>query len=111
MKREKIRSNDKSHKTRASLLEDAIDKKVHEEKTNWYEWKIKKLRTIVNYFVPEHNEVILDTDSARVAVSAMNELNKMEGDYSADKRINFNANVDSDTETVNILLKEYKRDF
>jgi hypothetical protein len=61
------------------------------------EWKKRKLIKIINK-LSKISE--LDAKSAKPVISAIAELNKMDGHYSAEKVITTNLNVDTDLKKV-----------
>jgi phage terminase small subunit len=78
--------------------------------------KIKKLMDIIDGLTPEEIKKI-KPDAARVIIMAIAELNKMQGDYPAEKRVNANLNVNTDTDLLQVrqiqqqLLDQYKREY
>lgn len=57
--------------------------------SNDYIWKVNKLKRIINEFVPDTGKL---GKNAKIAISAMMELNKMHGDYAPQKSMNLNVN-------------------
>jgi phage terminase small subunit len=89
-------------------------KAVEEKEQITFDYKIKKLKQIVELSVP--SEAITKEDiNASAAISAISELNKMQGHYSAEKHANLNLVVDADIaqakELMAQLLQQYKREF
>ncbi|OGT30423.1 MAG: hypothetical protein A3E87_01685 [Gammaproteobacteria bacterium RIFCSPHIGHO2_12_FULL_35_23] len=80
------------------------------------DWKIDKLIRIVESALQgqevtdRHGEVRVIVDH-RAAIAAIAELNKMCGDYSAEKHINVNLTADMDVSKVRELLQTYKKDY
>lgn len=72
-------------------------------------WKIKKLREIINRAMP--------SDSAKYSssvITAISELNKMEGHYAPEKSITFSASADLELKQAQKLLEkvaENKKDY
>jgi phage terminase small subunit len=58
-------------------------------------WKRKKLIKIADYLSKD-----IDAKTAKAVISAIAELNKMDGHYSAEKVVNTNLNVDTDLQKV-----------
>lgn len=74
-------------------------------------WKAKRLATIVNSVIGNvDNPGSVDVQHANVAISAIAELNKMQGHYSPDKSIVVNMEQDEQLKLVNdltmMLIKE-----
>ncbi len=61
-----------------------------------FEWRVSKLKRIVNAIVPddEHEEIKLV--HGKVAIQALAEINKMYGDYAPEKRLNMTVNATLD---------------
>lgn len=83
-----------------------------------YDYKIKKLAVVVEEYLPTTESgagIELEADKVRIAIEAIKELNKMQGDYAAEKRSNVNINVDIDIERgkqiMSTLVAEYSRDY
>lgn len=78
-----------------------VDKKL--EVT--FDWKIKRLKQIANKH--ENN----------IAVSAISEMNKMQGHYSPDKHVNANININSDADLIQVrdvmqqIAKKHEKDY
>lgn len=73
-----------------------------------FEWKMKKLKKIVDNKIPDDSEIIED---ASVAIQAIAEMNRMQGDYAPTKSINANLNVEADKEQLDLLIEEHRREF
>lgn len=71
------------------------DKKVMDVVIDNAAWKKEKLTQIINELSAE-----IDAKSAKPIISAIAELNKMEGHYSAEKVITTNLNIDTDLQKV-----------
>lgn len=61
-----------------------------------FQWKVGKLKRIINAFIPDDTEIALKPGETKVAVSAMIELNKMHGDYAPDKRLSLTVDMTKD---------------
>lgn len=59
-----------------------------------YDWKMNKLKRIINEFIPDDG--ILNPNEVKVGIAALTELNKMHGDYAPDKRLNLNVKATMD---------------
>lgn len=73
------------------------------------EWKLEKLKKVVDETIPDG-----DWDGKqdiRSGISAISELNRMQGHYSADKLVTTNVNVDLDIESAKKLVGKYEREF
>jgi len=73
-----------------------------------FENKVKKLWHVVDKGIDENSEGI-DVESARVAISATAELNKMQGHYSPEKHQNVNLNIDVDVQKAIAIDKEIEQ--
>ena len=80
-----------------------------------YDFKIKKLKQIIDIAIPDNLERI--TKEVVVGLQALAEANKMQGHYSAEKHVNLNANIDLTPEQkealqlIASLRKQYERDY
>lgn len=75
------------------------------------DWKIFKLKRIVNFCVPDdEDKPVID---GAVGVKAIAELNKMQGDYAPVRNENTNANINADAEIKDMqeLIKQHQRDY
>ena len=83
-----------------------------------YNYKIYKIKRVLDDFIPDDRSQELDTRKVAVAIQAMAESNKMQGHYSAEKIISTNLNMDADMqatkeaaqEAFKDLMKVHKRD-
>jgi phage terminase small subunit len=66
------------------------------------EWKLDKLREIVNRYI--------NSDNPDVCIKAIAELNKMSGDYAPTQVDNRTINIQADLEDVRNARLEYKKD-
>lgn len=82
-----------------NLLE-KIDKKVGVS----LEWKINKLRLAVERSLPDEEEKA--KINPQIGITAIAELNKMQGHHSAEKLVTTNLNVDTDIDNVKSLMDE-----
>lgn len=57
-----------------------------------FEWKLKKLKRVAN-LVPDNPNEPVSLHTAKVAIAAIAELNKMQGDYAPDKKLNVTVNA------------------
>lgn len=62
--------------------------------------------------LPEDEDLVIP-ECAKTAIAAIAELNKMQGDYSAEKRanVNLNVNVDADLKRASEILDEVKQKY
>jgi hypothetical protein len=60
-----------------------------------FDFKIQKLKKVIDDFIPAETEV-LEPKKVSVGLQAVAEANKMQGDYAAEKRVTVNANVELD---------------
>lgn len=84
--------------------------KVNQKMDISKEWRLGKLKQIADSFVSQEKQ-ILDSKEAKVAVSAIAEINKMEGDYAPTKIISANLNIEADAEMIDELMPLYDREF
>ncbi len=94
-------------------VKDYIEKQMKQIEDNLgitFEWKLRKLKTVVEQAIP-NEEVPVDKDLGKLAVTCITEMNKMQGDYAATKVINTHTVDESDLrilkETVIEHMKEY----
>lgn len=89
-------------------------KKMEKEFGVTFDWKVKKLKKIIELTVPDDAENKSEIN-ASAAISAIAETNKMQGHYSAEKIITTNLNADIDVKKVHDLTIElelkYKKDY
>lgn len=83
-------------------------KKMEKELDITFEWKLKKLKHVVQVSIPDESQVLEEID-ARAGVAAIAEMNKMQGHYSPDKHINANISADTDVKEVQDMLQEMIR--
>ena len=85
--------------------------KMNEELKIDFEWKMRKLKLAVDYSIPE-NEPITDDDYSRMnlraGISAISEMNKMQGDYAPVKMDNTHR---VDEEKIEEIRKELERPY
>ncbi len=93
--------------------------KIREKQMNLgvtFDYKINKLKMIADLAMPEDAKSIKEIN-ASATIQAIAELNKMQGDYAAEKRVNTNVNFDADSdiqktkELVNRLIEENQKEF
>lgn len=75
-----------------------------------YEEKMQTLKRITELAVPATAESIKDTLPG-AAIQAIAESNKMQGDYSAEKRVNVNVNVDPDLQAVLDIVGKFENEY
>lgn len=86
-------------------VKDYIEKRLEQmdkELGVTFEWKVKKLKNVVDRAIPD-DEIESDL-AATVGISAIQELNKMQGHHSAEKHVTTNLNVDTDVENVKTIM-------
>ena len=80
-----------------------------------FNYKIYKLKRVVDEFIPDDSEIGLECRQVAVAISAIAESNKMQGHYSAEKILTANFNVDADMqkakEIMDNLIAKHKKDY
>lgn len=60
-----------------------------------FEWRVAKLKRLVNAIIPEDDSEIKIVHG-KVAIQALAEINKMYGDYAPEKRMNMTVNATLD---------------
>ena len=78
----------------AARMETALRRVEHKLDVS-FEWRINKLKRLVNAIIPEDDGKII-VAQGKVAIQALAEINKMYGDYAPDKRINMTVNATLD---------------
>lgn len=103
------------HKTSAMLkkpeIANYIKMKLHSMENKLeidIEWKFKKLKKIIDLCVPDEPDISSEINPS-VAISAIAELNKMQGHYAPSKSENINHN--SDESKVKELIEKYKKHY
>jgi phage terminase small subunit len=83
-----------------------------------YDWKVKKLKNVIDKCMPQeipHAPLPLNATQPQTAVSAISELNKMQGHYAPVKQISVNFNNDADLkatqELTNLLIAKHESDY
>jgi hypothetical protein len=84
---------------------------TEKELTKFYGWKIHKLVNLINICTPDCTDITKDDINANATISAIAELNKMQGHYAAEKSINTNLNIDADFQKVRELVEKNKKEF
>lgn len=74
------------------------------------EYKLDKLKTVVDQFIPDSD---LKVNEVKVGISAIAELNRMQGHYAPDKSMNLNVNADAQAtkELIERLESEHKSEY
>lgn len=75
------------------------------------EWKIKKIKKVIDNAIPDDEEQAFIAEHARVGLMGISELNKMQGDYAPLKNINANLNSEVDGNILYDLVKKYDKDY
>jgi phage terminase small subunit len=87
--------------------------KQSKEIESTFDWKLKKLTNVTNKFIPDDIEHI--GKGVAYGLSAITEMNKMEGHYAAEKHVNIDLHADLDLkkieETARQAQLKYKRDY
>jgi phage terminase small subunit len=77
------------------------------------EYLLGKLKHVVDSFIPDGSD--LEKDKVSVGLSAIRELNQIQGNYAAEKRINVNVDGDKHLERIKELtekaIEENKREY
>ncbi len=93
-------------------VQKAIEKKVQAIQDSHginFEWKLKKLKRVIEDTIPDEGWSTKEAFS--VGIKALAELNKMQGDYAAEKRTVTNLNIDTDVKEVKEYIDKYKREY
>lgn len=94
----------KKEKCRTYISYRAIEKQ--RKGTLDYNYKMYKLKRVIDDFIPDDRSHFLDPKCVSVAIQAMAESNKMQGHYSAEKILTTNLNMDADLEETKVAAKE-----
>lgn len=73
-----------------------------------YEWKLNKLKQIVDTFIKD--EALTPTE-VRTALLAISEMNKMQGHYSPEKHVNVNIKTDPDLQQLESLMNQHGKEY
>ncbi|WP_342220243.1 terminase small subunit [Rickettsiella endosymbiont of Miltochrista miniata] len=73
-----------------------------------YEWKLDKLKQIVEVFIDSKD---LSPNKVNSAIQAISEMNKMQGHYSAERHVNFNIKADPDLQQLEDLIKKHGKEY
>ena len=82
-----------------------LDKKLESN----FNWKIKKLSNVVESVVGETKDEV-DKRYIAGAISAISEMNKMQGHHSAEKVINIDLKNDDDIKKINDIVRELQNE-
>ena len=74
-----------------------------------YEWKLNKLKEIVEAFIENKENLI--SSKVNSAIQAISEMNKMQGHYSAERHVNFNIKADPDLQQLEDLIKKHGKEY
>ncbi|MFA6080734.1 MAG: terminase small subunit [Candidatus Gracilibacteria bacterium] len=58
-----------------------------------WEYKAGKLKKVIDRYIPDDDKIDMKTDKVKVALAAIAELNKMQGDYAPDKKLSVNVDM------------------
>jgi phage terminase small subunit len=86
-------------------IEKAYTKAEDQLGMDW-QWKLRKLKRVIDTFIPDDDTTKLNTFETGIALKAIAELNKMHGDYAPDKRISMT--VDATQSKLLEARKQYK---
>jgi phage terminase small subunit len=79
-----------------------------------FDRKVEKLATLVKWGIPTDGREV-NPVHAKIAIMAINEINKMQGHYAAEKHVNVNINADTDIkalkELAQNLLEQHKKEY
>jgi hypothetical protein len=113
------KSNNRAYNIENGPVHKALLAKKRAEMENLqatFEWKVKKLVELVELCTPANAESHKDTNPVST-ISAISELNKMQGHYAPDRTVNANMNIESDPsiecvrETMEEIFLQWERDF
>lgn len=76
-----------------SRLETAF-KKVEARLDISFDWRLNKLKRLINEIIPDDDNIIMS--QSKIAIQAIQEINKMFGDYAPDKRLTLNVDTTKD---------------
>lgn len=82
--------------------------KAEEKLDLTWEWKLNKLKRIIDTFIPDDESESIFPNHARAAVMAIAEINKMQGDYAPDKKVSVSIDATrARLEEVKRVYEEY----
>ncbi len=83
------------HEPRIAQRMEASIRRVEQKLDVSFEWRINKLKRLVNAIIPDDDSQVKITHG-KTAVAALAEINKMYGDYAPEKRLNMTVNATLD---------------
>ena len=89
-------------KERITKALNKIDRKIEIS----FEYRMKKLRRIIDDFIPDDKKIELSPLKVKTALQAMAEINKMYGDYAPDKQLK--VTVDMTHDKLKDIKKQYE---
>lgn len=100
----RLKANPKIQEYLKSLQSD-----LESQMTVNYEWKLDKLKQIVETFIEKKED--LSPNKVNSAIQAINEMNKMQSHYSAERHVNFNIKTDPDLQQLEDLIKQHGKEY
>lgn len=100
----RLKTNPKIKEYLKSLQSD-----LENQMTVSYEWKLDKLKQIVEAFIESKENLI--SSKVNSAIQAISEMNKMQGHYSPEKHVNFNIKTDPDLQQLEDLIKQHGKEY
>ena len=58
-----------------------------------WEYKAGKLKKVIDRYIPDDDNIDMKKEEVKVALLAIAELNKMQGDYAPDKKLSVNMDI------------------
>ena len=93
------------------LIKERITKafnNAEERLTLTWEWKLKKLKRVIDTYIPDDSSQELIQSNVKVGLIALAELNNMQGDYAPVKRLSMTVDATKNKlEEVRRIYEEY----
>lgn len=100
----RLKANPKIQEYLKSLQSD-----LESQMTVSYEWKLDKLKQIVEAFIESKENLI--SNKVNSAIQAISEMNKMQGHYSPEKHVNVNIKTDPDLQQLENLINQHGKEY
>lgn len=100
----RLKGNPKIQEYLKSLQSD-----LESQMTVSYEWKLDKLKQIVEAFIESKENLI--SSKVNSAIQAISEMNKMQGHYSPEKHLNVNIKTDPDLQQLENLINQHGKEY
>lgn len=87
----------------------SLQSDLESQMTVSYEWKLDKLKQIVEAFIESKENLI--SNKVNSAIQAISEMNKMQGHYSPEKHVNVNIKTDPDLQKLESLINQHGKEY